>query len=150
MVVQIRLVILLVEDVRFRVIDDLDLFDFKGDLLLGLRWRGDDLQDGERGSEANRGGRLRIGEDLPDVLDGEIGQDLGLLAEEQGAIVLGVREGVLEGEGVAPPVGDGVAVNAGLFGGVGSSGAVRQGADDGELLRSQSVIGHRIHFLIST
>ena len=139
----------MVEDVRFRVVDDLDLFDFEGDLLLGLRGCGDDLQDGERGSEANRGGGLRIGEDLPDVVDGEVGEGFGFFAEEQSAVVLGVREGVLEGEGVAAPVSDGVAVNAGLFGGVGSGGAVRQGADDGELLRSQSVIGHRNHFLIS-
>jgi len=135
--------------VRFRVVDNLDLFDFESDLLFGLRGCGDDLQDGERSSEANGGGRLRIGENSADVVDGEVGEGLGFFAEEESAVILGMREGVLKGECVATPVGNGVAVNAGLLGGVGGGGAVRQGADDGELLRSQSVIGHRNHFLIS-
>ena len=82
-------------------------------------------------------------------LDGEVDEFFRLFAEEDGPVVLGVGEGVLEIEKIATPVIDGVAMDAGLFCRGGHGCAAGQGANDGELLRGKSVIAHRLHFLFS-
>jgi hypothetical protein len=73
----------------------------------------------------------------------------GLLPDEEGAVVLSVGQGELERDGVPAPVGDGVAMDASLFGRGRHGCAVRQGADDFELLSGKSVIRHKTLFLIS-
>ena len=124
-------------------------FDVELDLFLGRRGRGRGLDDGERGLQADGGRGLGVGEEVVEGLNGEVDLVFDFFAEEEGAVVLGVREGMLERERVAPPVIDGVAVHAGLLRGGDECCAARQGADDSELLSGESVI-HRNHFLVST
>ena len=128
---------------------DNDLFDIELNLLFGFGGRGGGLKNGERGSQADTGRRLGIGEDAVYGLDGEVNEFFGFVAEEKGAVVLGVGEDVLERERIATPAIDGVAVYAGLLCRGGDGGAGGQGANDCELLGGESVIEHGNHFLIS-
>ena len=128
---------------------DLDIVDLELDLFLGGRGCGGRGDDGERGFEAHASGCFGVGENVADGLDREFDEVFGFLAEEHGLVVLGIGKGVLEGEVVAPPIGDGVAVDAGLSRGGCHRGAAGQGGDDVELLGRECVIVHRIHFLIS-
>jgi hypothetical protein len=105
------------------VIEELDLLYFEGDLLFGFRGSGGGLNDGEGGSEADRRGSLGIAEDVLDGLDCEVSEILGFFAEEHRAIVLSVRQGVLEGQVVATPISDGIAVDADLICGGGRARA---------------------------
>jgi hypothetical protein len=73
----------------------------------------------------------------------------GFFAKEEGAVVLGAGEGVMEGRRIAPPVGDGIAVDAGLFRGDGQVRATGQGGNDSELLGRESEVEHRGHVLVS-
>jgi hypothetical protein len=61
---------------------------------------------------------------------------------------LRVGEGFAEEERIAAPVGDGVAMNAGLSRGVSHIHAVCQGVDDLQLLWCENFIEHSKHFLI--
>jgi hypothetical protein len=65
-----------------------------------------------------RGEGFGVGEDRVEGLEGEIEEIPGLFVNEERTVILGVGEGFTEGKGVASPVGDGVAVNAGLGRGV--------------------------------
>lgn len=103
-----------------------DLFDVEEDFLFGLGGCGGELDDGQGGFETDAGGGLGVGEELGDGLEGLVDQAYGLFAVIEGPVVLGVGEGALEGDFVATPVGYGVAVDAGFFGGLGSGGAAGQ------------------------
>jgi hypothetical protein len=58
-----------------------------------------------------------VGEDLVETFDSQVEFGFHAFAEAEGAIVLSVGESVLEGKGIATPVEDCVAMNAGLFSG---------------------------------
>jgi len=78
---------------------------------------------GQGGFQADAGRGFEVDEDGTDGFDGEVDVLFELFAVEEGSVVLGVGEGLLEGGRVAPPVGEGVAVEAGLFRGGSQSGA---------------------------
>jgi len=131
-----------------RVVDG-DFFDWDDHLLFGRRGCGGQLDYCEGGFQAGGGWGFGIGEEVVKGLDGEVGFRFHLFTEVEGATVLGVGEGLLEGEVIAAPVVDGVAMDAGLFRGGGGGYAVGQGVDDFELLRGESEFGHGIVFLVS-
>jgi hypothetical protein len=83
-----------------------------------------------------RGRGVGGGEESVEGLEGEmeqvLGQVLGLLAGEEGAVILRVGEGFAEEEGVAAPMGDGVAMKAGLSRGVSRISAFCLGGNDCE------------------
>ena len=68
-------------------------------------------------AQADTCGRLLAGEYLRQGIESKVDLFLQLFAVEEGAVVLRVGEGFLEGKGVAAPVVNGVAVNAGFGGG---------------------------------
>ena len=126
---------------------EVDFFDVEPDLGFRRRRGGGFVEDVERGFEANAGWGFRVGEERFESRVGFVGEGLGAFAVKEGAFVLGVSEGVLEGEVIASPVVDGVAMNASFSGGFRGGGAVRQGVNYQELLVGKSVIGHTSHFL---
>ena len=81
-------------------------------------------------------------EDLLEGLEGQLGAGYGAFAQQVGAVGLGVAEGRLKGRRGVAPIGDGVAVNAGLGGGGVEVGAVQQGVDNLELRSVEGGIGH--------
>ena len=92
-------------------------------MSLGFRWLGSESDDCERGFQADGGGGFEVGEEVAEGGDGEVDEVFDLFSIEERAIVLGTGEGVLEGDEVATPVADGVAVDAGLGGCGGEGGA---------------------------
>ena len=131
-----------------RLVDG-DLLDVDDHLLFGCRRCGGQVDDRECGFQAGGGGGFGVGKEVVQGLDGEVDLGFDLFAEVERATVLGVSEGLLEGEVIAPPVVDGVAMDAGLFRGGGQGYAVGQGVDDFELLRGESEFEHGIVILIS-
>ena len=87
--------------------------------LLSWGWGCAGVADDEQGGfQAGRGRGLGVAEDGIEGFQGAIEAALGLVAEEEGAVVLSVGERFAEEERVSAPIGDGVAVNAGLSRGV--------------------------------
>jgi len=82
-------------------------------------WRHGGLDDESGGFETDGGGGFRVGEDYAKGIEGQIGQVRGSFAEFEGAVGLGIGQGLLELGGITAPVGDGVAVNASRGGGFG-------------------------------
>ena len=101
-----------------------------GDLWGFGKRHGGLAEDGERGFEAHGGGGFRVGEDLADGLERDIGEGFGLFADEEGAVVLRFGERGAEGGRDAKPVGDGVAVNSGCVGGSGKGDARGERGND--------------------
>lgn len=124
-----------------------DFSDIERDLFSGLRRRDGFADDEHSGFQTGRGGGFGIVEDGVEGLQGAIEPVLGLVAEEKGAVILSVGERFAEKERVAAPIGDGVAVNAGLGRGVRHINAFREGVDDDELWWCESFVKHSIHFL---
>ena len=93
-------------------------------------WNRDLVEDGEGGLEAHRGRRLGIDEDGVNGFDGGFGQGFGLVAKEQGTIVLGMGEFCAEQRGVAAPVTDGIAMDSGCGGGIGERRAIGKRDND--------------------
>ncbi len=85
------------DGIGYGLLDD-DSFDVEFDLLHGHRGSRGSGDDGERGSEANGRRRVGVGQDVLEGLKGEIDEGFGLLAEVESPVVLGVCEGVLEGD----------------------------------------------------
>ncbi|MGA2146820.1 MAG: hypothetical protein ABSH49_17865 [Bryobacteraceae bacterium] len=77
------------------------------------------MDDESGGFETDGGGGFRVGEDYAKGIEGQIGQVRGSFAEFEGAVGLGIGQGLLELGGITAPVGDGVAVNASRGGGFG-------------------------------
>ena len=123
------------------------VFDLPRVLFLGRHLGGGDVHDGERGFEANGWGRLRVGEDAADVVEGKLQEFLGIFPEEERAVILRVAEGELEADVCAPPVGDGVAMNAGLIGGLGEAGAGGNRVECECLFGGENDFRHTVHFL---
>ena len=97
------------------------------------------VRRGDGGDWHGRGG-LEVGKNVVDGFEGEFGAVPGWIAEEEGAVVLGVSESFVEGWGIATPGVDGVAMDAGLFSGGDGRCAARQGADDVGLLVRKSEV----------
>jgi hypothetical protein len=76
------------------------------------------LDNENGGFETDGRGGLGIFEDFAERIEGQLGELLGALAEDEGAVGLEIGKRLLELRGTAAPIGDGVAVNAGLGGGV--------------------------------
>lgn len=87
------------------------------------------LQNGEGGFKAHGRRCLGVGENLANGVDGSCGEHVDLISYEQGAVVQGVGEGRAEDLRGAAPVGDGVAMNAGLCGGIGDGRTIGKGGD---------------------
>ena len=90
--------------------------DLKSDGFLGFGWGSGRVHDGQRGAEADGGRGVGAREDFGDRVDGEVGQAFETFTEVEGAVIVSVGECDFEGDAVAAPVVDGVAVNAGFFG----------------------------------
>jgi len=99
-------------------------------------------EDEDGGAETGAGGGFRVLEDLFEGLESQGSAGDGLFVQHVGAFVLGVAEGRLKGRRGVAPIGDGVAVNAGLVGGGIEVGAVQQGVDNLELRSGEGGIGH--------
>src|SRR5689334_8033198 len=101
-----------------------DLFDVEFDAFRGGGRRGGSLDDGKRGFQTNGGGSVGIDQDFLNGLEREIDEAFQFFTEVECPVILSVREGMLEGRGIATPVRDRVAVNAGLFRGGGQGRAI--------------------------
>jgi len=88
------------------------------------------IENGKRCFEAHGGGGLGIDEDGMDGFNGGFGEGFGVLAKEQSAIVLGASEFRAKQSGVAMPVTDGIAMDAGCGGGSGERRAVGKRCND--------------------
>ena len=99
--------------------------------------------------QTNGGWDFRIVEDGIERGEGEIEPFLAAVADEKGAVILCVGEGFAKEGRVASPVGDGVAVNAGLGRGVSRVHALCQGGDDYELFGCESFVKHKRERLAS-
>jgi len=88
------------------------------------------MEDRESSLEAHGGRRLGVGEDGANGFDGGFGQGFGLVAKEQGTIVLGMGEFCAEQRGVAAPVTDGIAMDSGCGGGSGERRAIGKRGND--------------------
>ena len=115
---------------------------------IGQGWGGGGLDDRESGFQFDAGGGFRVGEDLLDGLESDGEEFLDFLAAAEGAIVLGVGEGVLKDYGVAAPVVDGVAMDSGFTSGGRQGGSAGERVDDDQLLRGEVASGHEYPFLI--
>ena len=100
------------------------------------------MEDGEGGFQADTGGSGRVTEKVVEDVDGEGDEGFHFFTDEEGAVVLGVRESFLERGFIATPVADGVAMDAGFAGGFGRGGAAGQGVYDLELLGGKQGNGH--------
>jgi len=129
--------------IRVRV----DLLEVELDLGFGRRRGRGFIEDVEGGFEADAGRGFGIGEERFESCIGLVDEGLGAFAVKERAVVLSVGEGKLECDLVASPVVDGVAMDAGLGGGVGDGNTVRQGVNNLDLLVGKSGIGHTFHFL---
>jgi hypothetical protein len=107
-------------------------------------------EDEDGGAETGGGGGFRVLEDLFEGLEGQFGAGDGSFAQQVGAVVLGVAEGRLKGRRAMAPIGDGVAVNAGLVGGGIEVGAVQEGVDNLERRSGEGGIGHGSYLSATT
>ena len=103
------------------------------------------LDDENGGFETDRRGGFGILEDFAEGIEGQVGELLSAFAEDEGTVGLEIGKGLLELRRTAAPIGDGVAVNAGLGSGLGEVGAAGQGVDDLELLSGEMGIVHGIN-----
>lgn len=118
------------------------------DLLLEVHLGSDEIEDvlGGLAADGRRGGG--VGEERAESFKGEAGEGFGLFAKDEGTVVLGVGEGDLEVGTFAAPVGDGIAVDTGLRGGFGDTGALGDGVKGDDLRCGEDDLGHACRFLI--
>ena len=103
------------------------------------------MNDKNGGFERDGRGGFGILEDFAEGIEGQVGELLSAFAEDEGTVGLEIGKGLLELRRTAAPIGDGVAVNAGLGSGLGEVGAAGQGVDDLELLSGEMGIVHGIN-----
>ena len=105
----------------------------------GRRRGGCFIDDVFGGIEAGGVGGVGVGKDRVDGGEGVGDMIFGFFTDEDGLVVLRLGEGLAEGERGLTPIGDGVAVDGGGFGGRFHGGATDDGGKDLLLCRREVV-----------